>query len=158
MWPLDGHYGILLGSSVCQLFFDPLYYHSAQLYLNEPTFRVVQVVSAVGYNSIGVERPSPLPEGSNRSQAELDTPELHATCRGGIPPRNPCVAYAIGDIKYCGKLCLVAPSYQKQSRKTIRSNPEKQSGTIQKNNQEQSRKTIRNNPEKQYLQISIHSN
>ncbi|GFS69530.1 hypothetical protein NPIL_584391, partial [Nephila pilipes] len=47
MWPLDVHYGILLGSSMRQLFFDPLYYHSAQLYLNEPTFRVAQVVSAV---------------------------------------------------------------------------------------------------------------
>ncbi|GFU37048.1 hypothetical protein NPIL_591421 [Nephila pilipes] len=74
MWPLDVHYGILLGSSVRLLFFDPLYYHSAQLYLNQPTFRVTQVVSAVGYNSMSVVRPSPLPEGSNRNRAELDMP------------------------------------------------------------------------------------
>ncbi|GFT95442.1 hypothetical protein NPIL_484351, partial [Nephila pilipes] len=81
MWPLDVHYGILLGSSVRQLFFDPLYYHSAQLYLNEPTFRVAQVVSAVGYNSMGVVRPSPVPEGAGAGQSWTGQ-HLHATCRG----------------------------------------------------------------------------
>ncbi|GFT59661.1 hypothetical protein NPIL_132121 [Nephila pilipes] len=119
MWPLDVHYGILLGSSVRQLFFDPLYYHSAQLYLNEPTFRVAQVVSAVGYNSIGVVRPSPVPEGTGAGQSWTGQ-HLHATCRGRhSPPRNPCVAYAIGDIKNCGKLCLVALSYRNQKSGTI---------------------------------------
>ncbi|GFU42228.1 hypothetical protein NPIL_350291 [Nephila pilipes] len=74
MWPLNVHYGILLASSVRHLFFDTLYYHSAQFFLNDPTFRVAQVVSAVGQNSMSVVRQSPLPEGSNRSRAELDTP------------------------------------------------------------------------------------
>ncbi|GFS48148.1 hypothetical protein NPIL_434481 [Nephila pilipes] len=78
MWPLDLHYGIQLGLSERQRFLGPLYYHSAQLYLNEPTFRVTQVVSAVGYNPIGVGKPSLLPEGSNRSRAELDY--LAPTC------------------------------------------------------------------------------
>ncbi|GFS53471.1 hypothetical protein NPIL_44511 [Nephila pilipes] len=104
MWPLDVHYGILLGSSVRQLFFDPLYSHSAQIYLNEPTFRVTQVVSAIGYNSMEVVRPSPLPEGSNRSRAELDTPApaCHVS-EGGILPRNPCVAQ-VKDVKKFGKI------------------------------------------------------
>ncbi|GFT18220.1 hypothetical protein NPIL_653211 [Nephila pilipes] len=88
MWPLDVHYGILLGSSVRQLFFDPLYYHSAQLYLNEPTFQVAQVVSAVGYNSMGVVRPSPVPEGTGAGQSWTGQ-HLHATCRGWHSPTEP---------------------------------------------------------------------
>ncbi|GFU07247.1 hypothetical protein NPIL_34301 [Nephila pilipes] len=88
MWPLDVHYGILLGSSVRQLFFDPLYYHSAQLYLNEPTFRVAQVVSAVGYNSMGVVRPSPVPEGTGAGQSWTGQ-HLHATCLGRHSPTEP---------------------------------------------------------------------
>ncbi|GFT50027.1 hypothetical protein NPIL_93021, partial [Nephila pilipes] len=93
----------------------------AQLYLNEPTFRVAQVVPEVGYSSMGVVRPSSLPEGSNRSRAELDTPAPACHVSGvAFHQGSHGAVYAIVDIKKMRKLCLVTPNYQKQSGKTIR--------------------------------------
>ncbi|GFT80581.1 hypothetical protein NPIL_119161 [Nephila pilipes] len=121
MWPLDVHYRILLGSSVHQLFFDPMYYHSAQLLPQQYHLPRSRCLGRLATTPWGCET-EPVPEGTGAEHRLRQA----STCMPRVRRHSPTgthVAYAIGDIKIAGNFCLIALSYRNQKQGTIRNHP-----------------------------------